>query len=137
MSQLGQPLTYREQWVLWLAGEGMTYEKVGRALGVSDSTVQRIVESARQKLGARNSTQAIRMSNAAPPPVSDGAQAVAGAWLDPGVRPDVHETRRKKLIREWPELAAAVMVCADEVLERGSGGELPAAGDGLEGVPAR
>lgn len=57
---VGRPrLTEDETTVLMLLARGCTTDAVARAMGVSERTVRRRVESAAAELGTRNTTQAI------------------------------------------------------------------------------
>ncbi len=52
-------MTERERRVLELAARGATYDEIARRLGVGRSTVRRLLESARQRLGAAGKFAAV------------------------------------------------------------------------------
>ncbi|GGH08701.1 histidine kinase [Alsobacter metallidurans] len=54
-----RPLSTRERQVLTLAGQGMPHKSVAFALAISESAVKLYLDSARNKLGAHNTAQAI------------------------------------------------------------------------------
>jgi DNA-binding CsgD family transcriptional regulator len=54
-----RPLSPRERQVLTLAGRGMPHKSVAFALAISESAVKLYLDSARHKLGANNTAQAI------------------------------------------------------------------------------
>jgi LuxR family maltose regulon positive regulatory protein len=57
--QLLEPLTQREQEVLYLLAEGASNQEIARQLVVSLATAKKHVASILSKLGAENRTQAI------------------------------------------------------------------------------
>jgi DNA-binding NarL/FixJ family response regulator len=57
-----EPLTDRETEVLELLAEGLSNKSIGARLGISDQTVKFHVASICGKLGARNRTEAVRLS---------------------------------------------------------------------------
>lgn len=57
--QATRPLSTRERQVLTLAGQGMPHKSVAFALAISESAVKLYLDSARNKLGAHNTAQAI------------------------------------------------------------------------------
>ncbi|WP_406856183.1 LuxR family transcriptional regulator [Alsobacter sp. KACC 23698] len=54
-----RPLSPRERQVLTLAGRGMPHKSVAFALAISESAVKLYLDSARHKLGAHNTAQAV------------------------------------------------------------------------------
>jgi hypothetical protein len=46
--------------------------------------------------------------------MSEAVDAVVRAWVDPGVRPDVHAHAQAALRREWPVLARAIEALVQE-----------------------
>ena len=53
------PLTRRELEVLAMVSEGMAYDGIGARLGITERTVRAHVVSAKEKLGAANTTHAV------------------------------------------------------------------------------
>jgi DNA-binding CsgD family transcriptional regulator len=65
MSELGatdavEPLTPREREVVELVADGRTYQAIANRLRVSVRAVEKHVESAQRKLGARNRAALVR-----------------------------------------------------------------------------
>lgn len=66
-------LTPRQEAVLSLAAEGLTYARIAERLGISQSTVRFHIQVAKDRLGARSKTELVSMAirNALIPPARD------------------------------------------------------------------